>query len=219
MVKVTRRTVGVRRRAAGRDRLGRADRGRRDDARPKPRAAVEIDYSAPTDWMQLSPEEMAGIALFPPGELHQLPRHGRPAAAKSGPDLTHGHHPQGRGVDDPAFQASRGDAARHVDAGDPTERCAVESLAAFLLKLNPNNATALDNAPEFATAGALVYQANHCGACHLVNGVGMKVGPPLNGIVGAKRAAGWKTISPIPKSSRPGRSCRLTSSRRRTWKI
>ena len=30
---------------------------------PKP-AAVEIDYSAPTDWMQLSPQEMAGIAYF-----------------------------------------------------------------------------------------------------------------------------------------------------------
>ena len=30
--------------------------------------------------------------------------------------------------------------------------------------------------------GALVYQANHCGTCHLVNGVGMKVGPPLNGL-------------------------------------
>ena len=24
--------------------------------------------------------------------------------------------------------------------------------------------------------------ANHCGACHLVNGVGMRVGPPLNGL-------------------------------------
>src|SRR5262249_49763480 len=31
---------------------------------PKPSAAAEIDYSAPTDWMQLSPAELAGIAYF-----------------------------------------------------------------------------------------------------------------------------------------------------------
>ncbi|HEV2444450.1 MAG TPA: cytochrome c, partial [Candidatus Sulfopaludibacter sp.] len=61
----------------------------------------------------------------------------------------------------------------------------LNSLAAFLLKLNPGNATALDNAPDFAAQGSLVYQANHCGSCHMVNGVGMKLGPPLNGI--AKR--------------------------------
>jgi ubiquinol-cytochrome c reductase cytochrome b subunit len=58
----------------------------------------------------------------------------------------------------------------------------LNSLAAFLLKLNPKNATALETAPEFATDGALVYEANKCGACHMVNGVGMKVGPPLNGL-------------------------------------
>ena len=58
----------------------------------------------------------------------------------------------------------------------------LNSLAAFLLKLNPKNATALETAPEFATAGALTYQANRCAACHQVNGVGMKVGPVLNGL-------------------------------------
>jgi len=58
----------------------------------------------------------------------------------------------------------------------------LNSLAAFLLKLNDRNATALENAPEFATQGALVYQANHCGSCHMVNGIGMRVGPPLNGL-------------------------------------
>ncbi len=58
----------------------------------------------------------------------------------------------------------------------------LNSLAAFLLKLNMDNATALENAPEFATQGALVYTANHCSTCHVVNGVGVKIGPPLNGL-------------------------------------
>src|ERR1019366_2876185 len=31
---------------------------------PKPQPPAEIDYLAPTDWMQLSPEEMAGVAYF-----------------------------------------------------------------------------------------------------------------------------------------------------------
>jgi ubiquinol-cytochrome c reductase cytochrome b subunit len=58
----------------------------------------------------------------------------------------------------------------------------LNSLAAFLLKLNPKNATALETAPDFAPEGALIYEANKCGACHSVNGVGMKVAPPLNGL-------------------------------------
>jgi mono/diheme cytochrome c family protein len=66
----------------------------------------------------------------------------------------------------------------------------LNSLAAFLLKLNPNNATALQNAPEFATRGALVYQASRCTVCHMVNGVGMKVGPPLNGL-SKRRPRDW----------------------------
>ncbi len=41
------------------------------------------------------------------------------------------------------------------------------------------------DAPAFALAGAQVYQANHCSACHIVNGFGGKLGPALNGL--AKR--------------------------------
>ena len=95
----------------------------------------------------------------------------------------------------------------------------LNSLAAFLLKLNDRNATALDNAPDFAREGALVYQANHCGTCHLVNGVGMKVGPPLNGLSKRRNPrVGWRTTSRIRKSSRRARSCRRTSCRPKTWK-
>ena len=66
----------------------------------------------------------------------------------------------------------------------------LNSLAAFLLKLNEKNATALDNAPDFAVQGALLYQANRCAACHLVNGGGMKIGPPLNGL-SKRQSRGW----------------------------
>ena len=66
----------------------------------------------------------------------------------------------------------------------------LNSLAAFLLKLNDRNASALEDAPEFATQGSLLYQANHCGACHMVNGSGMKVAPALNGLA-RRQSRSW----------------------------
>ncbi len=150
-----------------------------------PRAPeVAVDYSAPTDWMQLSPEELAGVAYFRQENCVSCHAIGA-SRASIGPDLTrtpirrdaawmirHFKHPsQVRpGTSMPAIQLSDGQ---------------LNSLAAFLLKLNSANASALENAPAFATAGASVFLVNDCGSCHMVNGTGMKVGPPLNGL--AKR--------------------------------
>jgi ubiquinol-cytochrome c reductase cytochrome b subunit len=151
---------------------------------PPASTGAAIDYSAPTDWMQLSPEEMAGVAWFRQENCiacHALGGQG----GHVGPDLT-----QTSIHKDAAWMVEhfkRPSLLRPGTSMPPiqlTDR-QLGSLAAFLLKLNASNAAALENAPEFATQGALVYQANRCGACHLVNGVGQKVGPPLNGL--AKR--------------------------------
>jgi len=75
-------------------------------------------------------------------------------------------------MDDPAFQESRGRATRLVHASHPAQRLTLNTLAAFLLKLNPDNATMLSATPEFAIQGALVYQARGCSDCHFVNGAG-----------------------------------------------
>ena len=66
----------------------------------------------------------------------------------------------------------------------------LNALAAFLLRLNPRNATSLQDAPDFATQGALVYQANDCGSCHKVNGMGSSFGPALNGL-SKRRSRSW----------------------------
>ena len=148
---------------------------------PKEARTVEVDYSAPTDWMQLSPEEMAGIAYFRKENCiscHVVGEHGTAV----GPDLTTtAIHKDAAWM----IQHFKRPSAMRPGSSMPAIQLTdaqLNSLAAFLLKLNPKNATALDNAPEFATEGALVFQANRCGGCHLVNGVGMKIGPPLNGI-------------------------------------
>ena len=146
-----------------------------------PPVGVEIDYSAPTDWMGLSASELAGVAYFRQENCiacHAIGGEG----GKIGPDLT-----QASIHKDAAWMIQHFKRPSSVRPGTSMppinlNDAQLNSLASFLLKLNPDNATALENAPDFATQGALVYQAYTCGACHIVNGVGMKVGPPLNGL-------------------------------------
>ena len=55
-----------------------------------------------------------------------------------------------------------------------------------------------------AVEGALVYQANHCNSCHVVNGAGMQVGPPLNGLA-SRRDRTWVAKHFLnPASMSPG---------------
>jgi mono/diheme cytochrome c family protein len=160
---------------------------------PKPDNAVAIDYGAPTDWLGLSPQELAGIGYFRQencASCHSLQPGKAGAPAGTGPDLAsvpikktaawmieHFKHPAAMvpGSSMPAIQLS--------DAQ-------LNALAAFLLKLTPRNAEALANAPDFAVQAALLYQTRNCGSCHQVNGVGMKIGPPLNGVA-RRRTKTW----------------------------
>jgi ubiquinol-cytochrome c reductase cytochrome b subunit len=151
---------------------------------PPPKGAVQIDWSGPTDWMQLSPEELAGVGYFRAENCVSC--HAIGDGDKSiGPDLTAtGIHKDAAWM----IQHFKRPSAMRPGSSMPPIQLSnpqLNALAAFLLKLNAKNATALENAPDFAVRGALIYQSNQCGACHMVNGVGMKVGPPLNGL--AKR--------------------------------
>jgi ubiquinol-cytochrome c reductase cytochrome b subunit len=156
---------------------------------PKEALRTEVDYSAPTDWLQLTPEEMTGISYFRQekcDECHAV----IDGKTGLGPDLA------GRKIkrDAPWLMAHfkspssvrPGTSMPPVHLSDPQ----LASLAAFLLKLNEQNASALRNAPDFAVSGARVYQDQKCGMCHVVNGAGNKVGPPLNG-VSKRRTASW----------------------------
>jgi ubiquinol-cytochrome c reductase cytochrome b subunit len=156
---------------------------------PKPEPAAEIDYSAPTGWIELSPEEMAGAAYFRQENCiscHTVNGRG----GKLGPDLTAVSIHR-----DAAWMIAhfkRPSAVRPGTSMPPIQLgdTQLNSLAAFLLKLNRTNAAALENAPDFALRGAVVYQRNACGACHMVNGVGMKLGPMLNGL-SKRRGRSW----------------------------
>jgi ubiquinol-cytochrome c reductase cytochrome b subunit len=157
---------------------------------PRERPALEEAVSppaAPVQWTALSPEEMAGVAYFREencASCHQ------PGGGGLGPDLTRA--PIHKDAAWMIQHFKRPSTVRPGTSMPPIQLsdAQLNSLAAFLLKLRPENAAALQQAPDFAAKGALVYQTNHCNACHLVNGVGMRIGPPLNGLV-ARRDRAW----------------------------
>ena len=155
---------------------------------PKP-AAEPADLAGVQHWQQLSPEELAGIGFFRRENCSSC--HGMgDGAPKDGPDLTrvairrdikwmieHFKHPQTMmpGSHMPPIQLSD----RQLNA-----------LAAFLIKLTPQNAPAIETAPLEVLEGAIVYQSHQCGACHQANGAGRKLGPAMNG-VGSRRTREW----------------------------
>jgi ubiquinol-cytochrome c reductase cytochrome b subunit len=66
----------------------------------------------------------------------------------------------------------------------------LNALSAFLLRLTPENAQKLVDAPPEIVDGAQVYVTHLCASCHRVNGVGGESGPPLNGL-SARRSREW----------------------------
>jgi len=147
---------------------------------PKPAIAEQIDFSQPTDWLQLSPVEMAGIGYF--RQENCISCHsvgdGKP---KIGPDLAAGTHRSAAWM---IQHFKRPSAMVPGSAMPPIQlsNAQLNSLAAFLLKLNPRNAEGFQSAPDFAVQGAVIYLNSQCGSCHMVNGVGVKLGPVLNGL-------------------------------------
>ncbi len=156
---------------------------------PKAETAEEVDFSGPTDWMQLSPEELAGVGYFRQENCASCHPVGE-GKSGIGPDLTASTIHKSAAWMIQHFKRPSvlvpGTAMPPIQLSDKQ----LNALAAFLLKLNSRNATALRSAPDFAVAGALVYQSSNCGACHMINNVGMKIGPPLNGLA-RRRTPSW----------------------------
>jgi ubiquinol-cytochrome c reductase cytochrome b subunit len=80
----------------------------------------------------------------------------------------------------------------------------LNSLAAFVVKLTADDESALMSTPDFVTDGAMLYQAQHCNACHQINGAGTKLGPPLNGVSGHHDRAWLEKHFRDPQSTSPG---------------
>ncbi|MBI3680272.1 MAG: cytochrome b N-terminal domain-containing protein [Acidobacteria bacterium] len=146
-----------------------------------PAALVSGETEGPAAWRHLSPEELAGIGYFRKencAACHALGEGG----TKVGPDLT------GAAIKrDARWMIAHFKSPQALVPGTSMPSihlpdAQLNALAAFILKLNARNAQDLREAPQPAVEGAMVYQQNRCGACHQVNGAGVKLGPPLNGL-------------------------------------
>jgi len=169
---------------------------------------TEADETAPgaeslQAWQTLSPNELQGLSYF----RSQNCKACHPGAGKQGigPDLTK-MIPAHR---DAAWMIPHFKNPAQVVPGSSMppvqlEDAGLNALSAFVLKLTPQNEQGLLTAPDFAVQGALLYQTKHCDACHQIQGVGKKVGPPLDGI-GQHRDRAWLEKHFVdPRSMSPG---------------
>src|SRR5581483_11502742 len=132
---------------------------------PKPDLAEEIDFSGPTDWMQLSPEELAGLGYFQKEHCESCHTVGA-GNPTVGPDLASTRRKTA------AWMIEHFKRPSAMVPGSPMPPIQLtthqlNALASFLLKLNQNNAESLLATPSFAVNGALVYHDKMCNACHM----------------------------------------------------
>jgi len=140
-------------------------------------------------WQQLSPVELAGIGYYRAEQCatcHNLTE-GTP---KVGPNLTRTAIRRS-----PAWMIAHFKRPSQLVPGSSMPPIHLNdeqlgALAAFLLKLSPQNAQTLESAPDNVVQGAVVYLVNQCSNCHTANGEGMKVGPDLNGLA-RRRMPEW----------------------------
>jgi quinol-cytochrome oxidoreductase complex cytochrome b subunit/mono/diheme cytochrome c family protein len=152
----------------------------------EPNAGASAPLAA---WQRLIPEELTGLGIFKKqGCLGCHPGAGQKGI---GPDLTRipaGHRNVAWLL--PHFknpsQIVPGSVMPPVDLSAPD----LNALSLFVLTLTPQNEAALLAVPDFATQGAMVYQMNHCNACHQIRGTGATLGPALDG-VGLRHDRAW----------------------------
>lgn len=155
---------------------------------PERPAVAAAENGAGSEWMHLTPVDLAGFAYYREAQCAQCHNlvSGEP---KPGPTLAviANRKPPGwimrHAADPPSVEGSATSASGLNDEQ-------LTTIAAFALKVDREAGRAIELAPDFAVEGARIYQENLCGNCHLVNGVGNEVGPSLSGI-GSRRPKEW----------------------------
>ena len=140
-------------------------------------------------WQDLTPEELVGLSYFQSEGCSGC--HAGAGQQGIGPDLTK-MPKEHRTV---AWMIPHFKNPSRVVPGSAMPPISLPSadlndLSLFVLTLTPQNEAALQATPAFVTQGAVVYQKNHCDACHQIHGVGATLGPALDG-VGLRHDRAW----------------------------
>jgi len=142
--------------------------------------SIEMDMSLVKPWQEIAAGNLASIGLFRKaqcGNCHVLGKSG------AGPDLALAASAQPSNWLEDHIKSK-------VDPPGALFDEHVRMLAAFVAERSALAVDAWQNAPQNAVEGALIYQANDCGSCHKLNGVGDELGPALNG-VGERHDRSW----------------------------
>ncbi len=151
-------------------------------------------------WNRLPPTAMASIGYFRAGQCascHNL----ADADPKVGPNLpATGERKSVAWMIEHFKNPGQGSAA---PAAALTTR-QMNTMAAYLAKAAPEDSEAMADAPDFAVRAGQIYEMNGCGNCHVANGVGVPVGPPLNGLA-RRRPKEWiEKHFAAPQAMSPG---------------
>lgn len=79
-----------------------------------------------------------------------------------------------------------------------------DTVELFLRRLTPESARVLLDAPADIVAGAQIFVANNCSACHTINGMGGQLGPVLNGVGRRRTGEAIARMIADPESQVPG---------------
>jgi ubiquinol-cytochrome c reductase cytochrome b subunit len=159
---------------------------------PPSKAVSEAVVTEVHDWRQLSPEALAGLLYYRKEQCascHNLV----PGATKVGPDLATASVRRTPAWMIMHFKNSPGLVPGSAMPPVHLEDAQLVSLASFLQNLTMKNVSQIESAPDEMVAGATIYQEHQCGVCHTVNGAGMAVGPPLNGL-SRRQAPSWVEV-------------------------
>jgi ubiquinol-cytochrome c reductase cytochrome b subunit len=170
---------------------------------PPQTAASQIDFSGPTQWMQLAPSELAGVHYFRT-EGCTMCHNITGGAPKRGPNLIYASKRHDVNwlmahFKDPG-SVMPGTAMKPVKLNDAE----LTDLSSLIMKLAPENGDVVESAPDFVVEGARIFQKNSCGTCHQVNGVGGKIGPSLNGLAGRRNETWVIEHFQNPRKMSPG---------------
>ena len=136
-------------------------------------AGDEISLEAAEPWQELTPDQLAGIAVFRMEgcvECHAAGK--KPFKTDKEIDWVIDH-------------------VKEKHQGPSTDS-QLRMVASFSKRVNDAGLANMNAAGQLAVEGAILYQASQCAVCHEVNGVGMKTGPKLNGVI-VRRTREWLT--------------------------